>query len=88
MAIGVQRHLDVGVTQPLGDDLRVHSLLEHETRMCMAEIMKTNACQSRTPSYPGKVTRDYIREKRLSIRMGEQQVFPGRQVAQRDPVSL
>ncbi len=43
MAIDVERECDIGMSEPLAHDLRVHAGLERERRVSVAEVVEADS---------------------------------------------
>jgi hypothetical protein len=81
VAVGVQRHVDAGVAQPLLDNLSMNVLAQQQSRAGMAQVMEADLWNSGLLNHRQPETPQYVATtQRATARVAKD---PGRMIALR-----
>jgi hypothetical protein len=75
--MGVQRDADVGVPQPLRNDLRVHTCGEGERGPAVAQVVQPDPREPELPRALEELPREPLRVQRLTVNPAEDEVVIG-----------
>jgi len=74
MTTGIQGDGDFSMAQPLADNLRIYSSLQHKCGMSMPEVMEVDVGQSSLPNNFGKGISHSAGVQRLAVKVSENKV--------------